>query len=249
MSRVCIKGLGPHTNEENLRVHFSSKGEITDCKIIKTKTGNSRKFGFIGYRTEQQAQEAVEYFNNTYVGTSKVSVNIAIKVGDENIMKKSQSKLTQSKIKKMNKINEELKIQQDISELKAKVERNKANSRSTPAELLMSKKKLDFLEVMKSRRNSKYWANDESMPSSVDRNDRNVLPFEPYTDTHMEITTSRNSSNLMDVDSEYASDDNNEDDDEGTFNPLNYLIISLLILILFIHNVCIYVCSSCSYRG
>lgn len=79
MSRICIKGLSKTITEQELRDIFSSKGEITDTRIMRTKSGVSRRFAFIGYRTEQEAQAAIKYFNNSYITTCKITVEPANK--------------------------------------------------------------------------------------------------------------------------------------------------------------------------
>jgi multiple RNA-binding domain-containing protein 1 len=41
------------------------------------RDGRSRQFGFVGYKSEKEAQEAQKHFNNTFFDTSKVSVEFA----------------------------------------------------------------------------------------------------------------------------------------------------------------------------
>lgn len=62
---------------ERFRQHFETKGEVTDAKLVQTRSGNTRHFGFIGYKSNQQAKEAVQHFNNTYFDTSKIQVELA----------------------------------------------------------------------------------------------------------------------------------------------------------------------------
>jgi multiple RNA-binding domain-containing protein 1 len=62
--------------EDQLRDHFSQKGEITDAKLMRSNDGKSRQFGFIGFRSAQEAQQAIKYFNNTYLGTSLIIVEV-----------------------------------------------------------------------------------------------------------------------------------------------------------------------------
>ena len=112
--------------EKRFREHFSSIGEVTDAKLMKSsyvyllcyqnhislsslylsgntlasqrmpsyqnsriallpdscpfRFGNSRRFGFIGYRTEKDAKTALAHFNNTFVDTSKIVVEKAKEV-------------------------------------------------------------------------------------------------------------------------------------------------------------------------
>jgi RNA recognition motif-containing protein len=39
--------------------------------------GRSRLFGFVGYRTEKEAKAAMNFFNNTFIDTSKISIEMA----------------------------------------------------------------------------------------------------------------------------------------------------------------------------
>ncbi|XWS16067.1 hypothetical protein CRYUN_Cryun34aG0053600 [Craigia yunnanensis] len=71
-SRICVKNLPKHVAEDRLREFFSQKGEITDAKLIRTRDGKSRQYGFVGYRTEQEAEEAIKYFNKSYLDTSRI---------------------------------------------------------------------------------------------------------------------------------------------------------------------------------
>ena len=112
MSRIIIKGIPKNVSEKDLMEHFSTKGEITDVKIMKKKDGNTRHFAFLGYKTEEQAQTAIKYYNNTYLRTTKIQVEPAKVQGDptleskklkigkkQEIQETNQSK--ESKIKKL----------------------------------------------------------------------------------------------------------------------------------------------------
>ncbi|KAJ6843516.1 multiple RNA-binding domain-containing protein 1 [Iris pallida] len=85
MSRICVKNLPKYATEDRLRDFFSQKGEVTDAKLMRTKDGKSRQFAFVGFRTEQEAEEALKFFNNAYMDTSKIVCELARKVGDPNI--------------------------------------------------------------------------------------------------------------------------------------------------------------------
>ncbi|KAJ2797412.1 Multiple RNA-binding domain-containing protein 1, partial [Coemansia guatemalensis] len=81
-SRIIVRNLPKHISESRFRSHFDSKGEITDVKLVYTSTGKFRRFGYIGYRSEQEAQDALAFFNNTFIDTSKINVEIAKPRGD-----------------------------------------------------------------------------------------------------------------------------------------------------------------------
>jgi multiple RNA-binding domain-containing protein 1 len=75
-SRLIVKNVPKHYTEERLRETFSKMGSVTDCKLMSRK-GKARLFGFIGYKSEAEAGKAKEYFNNTYLDTSRVAVEFA----------------------------------------------------------------------------------------------------------------------------------------------------------------------------
>ncbi|KAG2390659.1 Polyadenylate-binding protein [Vigna angularis] len=82
MSRICMKNLLKHVAEDELREFFSEKGIITDVKLMRTKDGKSRQFAFTGYRTEKEAHEAIRYFNNSFLRTSKITCENGVDVDD-----------------------------------------------------------------------------------------------------------------------------------------------------------------------
>ncbi|KAJ1782823.1 Multiple RNA-binding domain-containing protein 1, partial [Coemansia sp. RSA 2399] len=81
-SRIIVKNLPKHITEDRFRSHFGAKGEVTDVKLIYNNTGKFRRFGYIGYQSEEEAKTAQEYFNNSFIDTSKVDVEIAKPFGD-----------------------------------------------------------------------------------------------------------------------------------------------------------------------
>ena len=85
MSRLIIKGLPSRYDDKQLRQLFAFAGEVTDAKVIKTKEGKSRKFGFIGFRTSKEAKHARHQLNKSYVDTSQVTIDFAQKIGSDSI--------------------------------------------------------------------------------------------------------------------------------------------------------------------
>ncbi|KAM0455214.1 hypothetical protein ACHAPV_000503 [Trichoderma viride] len=77
-SRIFVKGLPPNITEADVRKHFSAKNrEITDVKLIP-----QRRIGYVGYKTPEDAQGAVKYFNRSYIRMSKISVEPAKPISD-----------------------------------------------------------------------------------------------------------------------------------------------------------------------
>ncbi|KAJ8763754.1 hypothetical protein K2173_003536 [Erythroxylum novogranatense] len=165
MSRICVKNLPKYAVEDRLKEFFSQKGEITDVKLMRTKDGKSRQFAFIGFRTEQEAEEAIKYFNKSYIDTCRITCEIACKVGDPNIprpwshySKKKEMKLTDNgkrvtcaKGSTFKGIKEERKI-------------NKKGDKIDDPQLQ------EFLQVMQPRAKSKLWANDTLIDALDDEN-------------------------------------------------------------------------------
>jgi multiple RNA-binding domain-containing protein 1 len=60
---------------------FSEKGIVTDVQLKYTKDGKFRHFGFVGFKAEEEAQNAVEYFNNSCIKASRIKVEICAGLG------------------------------------------------------------------------------------------------------------------------------------------------------------------------
>ncbi|SMQ49722.1 unnamed protein product [Zymoseptoria tritici ST99CH_1A5] len=72
-SRIFVKGLPPTFTEAEFRKHFSQADrEVTDAKIFP-----NRRIGYVGYKTPEDAQKAVKYFNRTFVRMSRIGVELA----------------------------------------------------------------------------------------------------------------------------------------------------------------------------
>ncbi|KAK2509982.1 hypothetical protein MC885_004954 [Smutsia gigantea] len=65
MSRLIVKNLPNGMKEERFRQLFTAFGTLTDCSLKFTKDGKFRKFGFIGFKSEEEAQTALNHFNKT----------------------------------------------------------------------------------------------------------------------------------------------------------------------------------------
>ena len=85
-TRILIRNIPKHMTEARLRTHFAGAGgTVTDAKIIRTKDGRSRLFAFVGFQNATDARKAVSHFNNTFIDTSKISVEAAKSVGDASL--------------------------------------------------------------------------------------------------------------------------------------------------------------------
>ncbi|XP_024962109.1 multiple RNA-binding domain-containing protein 1 isoform X1 [Cynara cardunculus var. scolymus] len=157
MSRICVKNLPKHATEERLRDYFSQKGEVTDAKLMRTRDGKSRQFGFVGFRSEKEAAEALKFFNGSFMDTYRITCEIARKVGDpemsrpwsryslKNQEKSVEKKESVSSVRSSGKVTAEVKNDTENGDLQFQ----------------------EFLQVMQPRTKSKLWSNDllEAAPS------------------------------------------------------------------------------------
>lgn len=128
MSRLIVKNLPANVNAEKLKEKFSNKGDVTDVQLRFTPDGKFRKFAFIGFKTDEQAADAIEHFNNTFFNTSRIKVELCSDLGSVD-KPRSWSKHTK-------KSNEETPLPQ-VKVLKKR--ENKKDKRSVADEELLKK--------------------------------------------------------------------------------------------------------------
>jgi multiple RNA-binding domain-containing protein 1 len=178
-SRIIVKGLPPSLTEEKLKKHFASQGTITDTRL-QTRS----RLGFVGYTSAEEAAKAVKYFNRTYIGLSKINVEIARSVRfPRNIVRpwlieslqveemkgeiKPFSKATNSNsIPVIPKSRTSATVHEDVSMTAENPLKRKRKEKEAPKE---NDTKLDeFLEVMQPKIKTKSWANDDGALVAVD---------------------------------------------------------------------------------
>ncbi|XP_010914288.1 multiple RNA-binding domain-containing protein 1 isoform X2 [Elaeis guineensis] len=159
MSRICVKNLPNYVKEDRLREFFSQKGEVTDAKLMRTKDGKSRQFAFIGFRTEKEAEEALKYFNNTYMDTRKIMCEIAHKVGDPNIPR-SWSRYSARKGGEDNKDSIGVEAKSSVIKDSKGLGSSTDVAKNSKEEENNDPKLQEFLQIMQPRVKSKLWAND-----------------------------------------------------------------------------------------
>ena len=79
-SRIIVKNLPKWATEDRLRKHFGSKGQITDIKLVHTRSGVFRRFAYIGFVSIDEAAAAVKFFDRTFHDTSRIQVEFAYRV-------------------------------------------------------------------------------------------------------------------------------------------------------------------------
>jgi multiple RNA-binding domain-containing protein 1 len=84
-TRLIVKNLPRYYTDRDLAAQFSSIGEITDCRILLKSNGKSRGFGFVGFRTVDDATRARSHFDSTFVDTARIAVDYAKSIGDPSL--------------------------------------------------------------------------------------------------------------------------------------------------------------------
>jgi multiple RNA-binding domain-containing protein 1 len=141
-SRIFVNGLPPTFTEAEFRKHFSSQREITDAKIFP-----NRRIGYVGYKTPDDAQKAVKYFNRTFIRMSKIGVEIARPVQDEKSFRQGRSVPT---ARRGSSDHDET---QDGNELKRKRDDNQKKEDDP--------KLKEFLDAMKPKSKKNAWESEE----------------------------------------------------------------------------------------
>jgi RNA recognition motif-containing protein len=80
MSRLIVKNLPLYITPTLLKEHFSQPkgplGTITDVKVIVKQDGAARRFGFVGFKTDEEALKAKEWYDKTFIDSTRVRVEI-----------------------------------------------------------------------------------------------------------------------------------------------------------------------------
>ena len=155
-SRLIVKNLPPYLKLERLRELFSEKGQVTDVKIMQTRSGKSRQFGFVGFKTADEAKEAVQFFNKSFIDTFRLNVDLALPQGDKELPRSwsRHTKIVETPPTPASDSMISDKKREDIEEKKRK-HLAAIGIGSEDAKLN------EFLQVMKPRSQMKTWENDD----------------------------------------------------------------------------------------
>ena len=208
-SRIFVKGLPPTFTEADFRKHFSQNREITDAKIFP-----SRRIGYVGYRTPEDAQKAVKYFNMTFIKMSRIGVEIARPVQDANVAKQNVSGPT---------------ARQSSGEDYEASERNKVKrKRKSEDEDVQDPKLKEFLDVMKPRSKKKAWDNEDSemqlRDENVDNEDDTMAVVdgkrdEEYAAVPKKVKRSRTEVESIEMDSDTPTKDRLDSREDANLEP------------------------------
>lgn len=83
MSRVVVKNLPPSgVAEKEIRKHFEDIDNITDVKLMYNQAGIFRRFAFVGFKSSEAADRAIEKLNNSFIKNNKLSLELCKSLKD-----------------------------------------------------------------------------------------------------------------------------------------------------------------------
>ncbi|XP_008416968.1 putative RNA-binding protein 19 [Poecilia reticulata] len=193
MSRLIVKNLPNGLKEERFRSMFAAFGTVTDCSLKFTKEGKFRKFGFVGFKSEEDASRALKHFNKSFVDTSRVTVEMCKAFGDPT-KGKAWSKHTQS--------SEQDKPSAAASTTdKKKKKPGKKETSSALGNLEAEDGFNEFLSVHQNRSQAQTWANDMAQDPTDSGGVQKQKKKKPASDDYLNF------------DSDESEDEKHDDDD------------------------------------
>ncbi|KAL4822036.1 hypothetical protein BDW67DRAFT_189857 [Aspergillus spinulosporus] len=138
-TRVFVSGLPPTLTNDQLKKHFATRFHVTDAHVLP-----KRRIGFVGFKSSEAAQQAVSYFNKTYMKMSKISVDIAKPIDAEPARRKDSRTAQPGDVPGSN-----LKRKRDGDTVK-------------------DSKTQEYLSLLQQPSKTRTWANDDQLPAPVE---------------------------------------------------------------------------------
>ncbi|XP_016898595.1 putative RNA-binding protein 19 isoform X2 [Cynoglossus semilaevis] len=198
MSRLIVKNLPNGMKEDRFRSMFAAFGTVTDCSLKFTKDGKFRKFGFVGFKSEDEANAAQKHFHRSFVDTSRVTVEVCNAFGDPT-KAKAWSKHTQSSDQ------DKQPAPVDTGSEKKQKEKKKNAVDSTIENLENDQGFQEFLSVHQNRSQVPTWVNDTLQQTAVSDNKaiQAQSKKKPASDDYLNFDSD-----------EFDDEDQNEDENE-----------------------------------
>uniref|UniRef100_A0AAX7U2H2 Probable RNA-binding protein 19 n=1 Tax=Astatotilapia calliptera TaxID=8154 RepID=A0AAX7U2H2_ASTCA len=205
MSRLIVKNLPNGMKEDRFRSMFAAFGTLTDCSLKFTKDGKFRKFGFVGFKSEEDANKALKHFNKSFVDTSRVTVEMCKAFGDPS-KARAWSKHTQS--------SGQGKPSAPADTDGKKKKKQKKESSSILGDEAEFK---EFLSVHQNRSQAPTWANDtaQEAPDPDKKKKTTQSKKKPASDDYLNFD-----SDQSEEDKEDEEEENDESEEEEFMTPL-----------------------------
>ncbi|KAL3454542.1 hypothetical protein BJX65DRAFT_260742 [Aspergillus insuetus] len=144
-TRVFVSGLPPTLNNDQLKKHFATRFQVTDAHVLP-----KRRIGFVGFKSSEVAQQAVSYFNKTYMKMSKISVDIAKPIDAE-------------PANDAHKAGKDSRTPFPADAAESSLKRKRDEKPQDP-------KVQEYLSLLQQPSKTKTWANDDQLPTPVETN-------------------------------------------------------------------------------
>ena len=177
MSRLIVKNLPKNITEERVKTIFAEMGQITDLKLKFTKNGVFRRFAFVGFKTHTEGERALKHFNNTFIDTSKIQVDICKDLGDETAPRpwSKYSEKSSAFQKKLERRKRELSEKTDEGKSEDVVKKKKKKKQSALLEDLENDSSFqEFLELHKAGSQKNIWSNEAQPEQILVKGERHV---------------------------------------------------------------------------
>ncbi|KAA6404004.1 MAG: putative pre-rrna processing protein [Streblomastix strix] len=213
--RIIVFGLPDYFQDEGLRQHFSSFAAVTDASIKRKTNGKSRQFGFVGFKDEVTAQNAVNHFNKTFVNTSRITVELAKPVGDVSI-----SIPKSNKSQKRKEFFEKQKDIKDQNDVKDKDKRKKKGKESKEANKDENEKDKELRQAYQRPSTKPSWMNDDEQKQNNEREGK-VENKEKKRKGKKEQKRKEDQQQNNNIKEEivFDDDDNEDDEEQAIFDP------------------------------
>eukprot|EP00903_Cladosiphon_okamuranus_P014644 g13579.t1 len=162
-TRLIVKNVPKHVDEKRLRKHFAERGQVSDAKIVRTKEGKSRQFAFVGFTTAADAEDALNYYNQTFLDTSRIQVERAQPKGTTGIARPwSKHSEGSSRAQKLAEAKARKESKKKGKELKGADGAASAGKAAAVAGSSRGKvEKEEFMTALKKRSDARFWDNDD----------------------------------------------------------------------------------------
>ncbi|KAG7194167.1 Multiple RNA-binding domain-containing protein 1 [Scheffersomyces spartinae] len=157
MSRLIVKGLPQYLTEDRLKEHFTQRGNVSDVKLMKKRNGESRRFAFVGYKSDAEAEKAVRFFNGSFIDTSKISVEVAKTFSDPTVPLSVRDK---KRLMSQRLAETEDRLVEQEEKLRGKNNQQRNKKSKIDEEINSNPQLREFMDAMKPSAQTQSWAND-----------------------------------------------------------------------------------------
>eukprot|EP00752_Nemacystus_decipiens_P011869 g10527.t1 len=166
-TRLIVKNVPKHVDEKRLRKHFAERGQVSDARIVRTKEGKSRQFAFVGFTTEADAEDALQYYNQTFLDTSRIQVERAQPKGTTGIARPwSKHSEGSSRAKKLADAKARKESREKEKKQKFEGDGGSAGKKEKAAGAGSARGKVEkeeFIAALKKRSEARFWDNDDAL--------------------------------------------------------------------------------------